>query len=116
MMISSGTIFKEDLSRSLKAISTVHTFHVEKNLSKNCQGKLVLICGDLVVVFVVIWSSLSSIDSYDYLGIEWVQVELIKTFESFGIHLLKCHSVLTSVKDIDLLHHVHAALSEVALP
>ena len=89
---------------------------LKKKCQKNCQGKLVLICGDLVVVFVVIWSSLSSIDSYDYLGIEWVQVELIKTFESFGIHLLKCHPVLISIKHINLLHHIHAALGEVALP
>ena len=50
------------------------------------------------------------------MSVKWVKLELIDTLECFGVDLLECDSVLCPLEDVDLLHDVQPALSEVALP
>ena len=51
-----------------------------------------------------------------YLGIEWIQLELINTLQSFGIDLLEGDPIFDSFKDVNFLHDIKGALREVSLP
>ena len=51
-----------------------------------------------------------------YLCVKWVELQLINTFECLGVDLLEGDPVLCSLEDVDLLHDMDRALSEVPLP
>ncbi len=51
-----------------------------------------------------------------YLCVKRIKLELVDTLECLGVDLLEGDPVLRALKDVDLLHDIQSALSEVALP
>ena len=51
-----------------------------------------------------------------YLCVKRIKLELVDTLECLGVNLLEGDPVLRALKDVDLLHDIQSALSEVALP
>ena len=50
------------------------------------------------------------------MSVKWVKLELIDTLECLGVDLLESDPVLAALEDVDLLHDLDPALSEVPLP
>ena len=51
-----------------------------------------------------------------YLGVKWVELELVFTLELLGVQLLESHPVVAPFEDVDFLLDVLRALSETSLP
>ena len=50
------------------------------------------------------------------MSVKWVKLELIDTLECLRVDLLESDPVLATLEDVDLLHDLDPALSEVPLP